>query len=698
MTTGTTFRLDGAIAGLAIKAPCKVQSTANLTLSGVQTVNSIAVVAGDRVLVKDQTTGTENGIYTVSTTAWTRALDFDGNRDVTQGTICPVYSGSGTYKLYAVSNANPITIDTTSITFEEIDSATLRTDLANTSDTSLGDALIGVKLDATGAVATNQHAKNENLPMRSDFGSDADFDTAVAAIASPQLSALQSKIVQAGTGAVAEALQSRGRWEIYVSDYLSDADRALLRAGTEVDITTAVANAFAAAGGATPVGGQGIIVKFPAGNCLITATRTLPKCAHILGSSRRGVGNPGSMIGGTGIRASFAGPVFQAAPGSITSYDLLIEGLTIRGDKATYPTGNGVTLTNVSGVEMHNCVVANFGAHNIAFVGGYAGIFTEVYSAQAGDSNFYIDGEKCALNKCTADGGLYSVRSTTNGYELDIEGGVYEGATTEIIRLLGVRSHVIGAHVYPTTGGANGIYVGASRIGLSNNEIKGISSTIGIDIPAGALEYSVIGNRVSSFATALRVKEGSGSVTGNVLEGQTTGVEATSGSYMGIIADNWISGGTDSINHVSGDLFTYNGNVLKDDDGTTDRNITITGGAPQGSDVVNAWTPTVVPSAGAITTYTSSGTYTKIGREVTITALVSITNNGTGSGSLNITNLPFTVGSGTAAFAGKEDAATGFAVVGHANNAATILRMAMYDGTYPGATGNAIYITGSFLT
>ena len=54
------------------------------------------------------------------------------------------------------------------------------------------------------------------------------------------------------------------------------------------------------------------------------------------------------------------------------------------------------------------------------------------------------------------------------------------------------------------------------------------------------------------------------------------------------------------------------------------------------------WSPTVTSSGGSITSYTSDGTYTKIGRSVLITARVGLTNVGTASGNLNITNFPFT--------------------------------------------------------
>jgi hypothetical protein len=69
--------LQSYAAGISWKQPCVAGTLANITLSGLQTIDGHAVVAGDRVLVKNQTTASQNGIYLASATAWTRSLDAD---------------------------------------------------------------------------------------------------------------------------------------------------------------------------------------------------------------------------------------------------------------------------------------------------------------------------------------------------------------------------------------------------------------------------------------------------------------------------------------------------------------------------------------------------------------------------------------------------------------------------------------------
>jgi hypothetical protein len=125
MTSTTTDRLAGVNAALAVKAPVRCATTANITLSGAQTIDGISAVADDRVLVKDQTDGTENGIYYVASGAWVRAKDFDGIRDVVSGTLVNIAKGTaGEGLIYRLSTADTITIGTTSLTFTLVSVAT----------------------------------------------------------------------------------------------------------------------------------------------------------------------------------------------------------------------------------------------------------------------------------------------------------------------------------------------------------------------------------------------------------------------------------------------------------------------------------------------------------------------------------------------------------------------------------------------
>lgn len=85
--------VDYFAAGLSWKAPAITATSANITLSGLQTINGVTVIAGDTVLVKDQTNTAENGIYTVSATAWTYSVGGDTWNEYI-GAIIFIASGS----------------------------------------------------------------------------------------------------------------------------------------------------------------------------------------------------------------------------------------------------------------------------------------------------------------------------------------------------------------------------------------------------------------------------------------------------------------------------------------------------------------------------------------------------------------------------------------------------------------------------
>lgn len=73
--------VDTGIAGLSWKNSARVATTANITLSGLQTIDGYTTIAGDRVLVKNQTTATQNGMYIAAAGAWSRSTDADSSNE-----------------------------------------------------------------------------------------------------------------------------------------------------------------------------------------------------------------------------------------------------------------------------------------------------------------------------------------------------------------------------------------------------------------------------------------------------------------------------------------------------------------------------------------------------------------------------------------------------------------------------------------
>ena len=118
MTTSTD-RFNGLIGSSAVKPAVVVATTANITLAGLQTIDGIALIANDRVLVKNQTNAVNNGIWVASTGQWSRSEDFNGIYDAQEGTLIVVSRGnSNSGRVFILITQAPV-IGTSSLTFSE---------------------------------------------------------------------------------------------------------------------------------------------------------------------------------------------------------------------------------------------------------------------------------------------------------------------------------------------------------------------------------------------------------------------------------------------------------------------------------------------------------------------------------------------------------------------------------------------------
>jgi hypothetical protein len=116
--------VDAVKQGLDVKDSVRVATTGNITLSGAQTIDGVEVVAGDRVLVKAQTAGSDNGIYVVAASAWSRANDANVSTEVTAGLFTFVEEGTVNQDSGWVLTTNgAIVLGTTGLVFSQFSGA-----------------------------------------------------------------------------------------------------------------------------------------------------------------------------------------------------------------------------------------------------------------------------------------------------------------------------------------------------------------------------------------------------------------------------------------------------------------------------------------------------------------------------------------------------------------------------------------------
>ena len=112
--------VDSVSQGLDVKDSCKAATTANITLSGTQTIDGISISAGDRVLVKDQSTASQNGIYICSASAWSRSTDLATGANAA-GAFAFIEQGStfGDVGFVCSTNTGSAVVGTNSLAFTQ---------------------------------------------------------------------------------------------------------------------------------------------------------------------------------------------------------------------------------------------------------------------------------------------------------------------------------------------------------------------------------------------------------------------------------------------------------------------------------------------------------------------------------------------------------------------------------------------------
>lgn len=162
--------VDAVVQGLDVKNSVRAASTGNLTLSGTQTVDGVLLVASDRVLVKDQSTASQNGLYAVAAGAWSRTADADSAVELNAG--CFVFVEEGTTNAdsgWVMTTNGVVTLGSTSLVWTQFSGAGQV--IAGAGLTKTGNTIDFVSGDNSLTVGANSVAVNVSSTFFSVGGS-----------------------------------------------------------------------------------------------------------------------------------------------------------------------------------------------------------------------------------------------------------------------------------------------------------------------------------------------------------------------------------------------------------------------------------------------------------------------------------------------------------------------------------------------
>jgi hypothetical protein len=336
MPSTITDRLNGLSTSTAVKSPCRVATTAAITLSGTQTIDGVAVVSCDRVLVKNQPSAIDNGIWICSAGAWTRAADFDGSFDAVGGTRISVTSGTANANSEWRTDGNgEIVIGTDSITWERA--------------TVSSGAFIDAGGPFTGSTIADDSTVEEAFQA---LETAVELRTTIASLAASTGAALIGWI-QSGAGAVSRLVRDKLRERVSAADFGAGPS------ASAADNVTGL-NAFFAY--LVSSGAKG---RMSAGTYDINAALTAVTGNNI----EIEADGEGACIQYTGASTT-PGDLLTFGDGTTQYYGLRLKGLTV-GSTTTLTSGYGLRIKKTQYVHLDVILNGAIGQQGKLYQGGY---------------------------------------------------------------------------------------------------------------------------------------------------------------------------------------------------------------------------------------------------------------------------------------------------------------------------------------
>jgi len=310
--------VDYALLGISWKAPAKAATTANITLSGAQTIDTVSVVAGDTVLVKNQTLPAQNGIYTVQTGAWTYATGSTTWAQYVGAVIYIVSGGQATAAFYTTAQPGG-TLGVTAMDWYNLSFSS-----SYTAGTGLTLAGTQFSITNTGVTAAT-YGSASNVPVIA-FNAQGQ----ATSVTNTAISIANTQVTGLGT------LSTQNASSVAITGGTIN--------GTTIGATTASTGAFTTLGGTTITAST----QFSGAGTGLTGTAT----SLSIGGNAATATSATSATTATNLAGGLAGSLpYQSGAGATTFLSAGTNGqvLTLAGGVPSWATLSAGTVTSVSG-------------------------------------------------------------------------------------------------------------------------------------------------------------------------------------------------------------------------------------------------------------------------------------------------------------------------------------------------------------
>lgn len=485
----TKSYVDNIASGVQPLKSVRAATTTNISLFGIQAIDGINLAINDRVLVKNQTTGSQNGIYVVASGTWTRAIDFDGtpSTEVTTGSLVFVESGTTNgNSSWILVTTGTIIVGTTSLEFSVFSRA--------------GDYIAGAGLTRTGNTFNVGTASASRIVV----GADA-IDLATSGVTAGTYTVVTVDAYGRVTGG-----QASQQWSGIVNTPTTLAGYGILDGQPNNSTLTAISG----------VAGNGILVKTGSG---AAAVRTISVSGNGL-SITNGDGAGGNItISSNAVTANTpstvvyrdasgnfaAGTVTASLSGNASTATALAAGRTfsLTGDvSGTSATFNGTANATIA-VTLPN-INSNTGTFATVTVNAKGQVTAASSLIVAGDASGISSGNGLFLNLTNAgNAGTYGSATNVPIITTDAKGRVI-GVTTTPITVswsTGVTNKPTTIDGYGITDAASTSNIGtiasqnANSVNITGGSIQATSiTTTGLTRNSVGVTLTAVGNNIAA--------------------------------------------------------------------------------------------------------------------------------------------------------------------------------------------------------